>query len=92
MIRGDGRTCCTGGQDPRQLPPGGANVGFFEGSVRFVKESIPSVPFDPEAGDVPAFPRDRATGVYAIAPGARPGDWRQPSTRGLGEVGGGDAF
>jgi prepilin-type N-terminal cleavage/methylation domain-containing protein/prepilin-type processing-associated H-X9-DG protein len=72
--------------------PGGANVGFCDGSVRFIKESIQSVSFDPKTGNVPAFLRNPGTDLYSIAPGAQLGVWQKLSTRNFGEVVGADAF
>jgi prepilin-type N-terminal cleavage/methylation domain-containing protein/prepilin-type processing-associated H-X9-DG protein len=72
--------------------PGGANVGFCDGSVRFVKDTVESVAFDPTTGAVPAFVLDPAAGTYAIAPGARLGVWQQLSTRNFGEVVSTDSF
>jgi prepilin-type processing-associated H-X9-DG protein len=72
--------------------PGGAHVGFCDGSVRFVKDSIQSVPFDPKTGDVPAFRRDKATDLFSLAPGAQLGVWQKLSTRNFGDVVGTDAF
>ena len=72
--------------------PGGANVGFCDGSVRFVKDSISSVPFDPATGGVPAILLDQPTGLYSIAPGTRLGVWQTLSTRNLGEVVNGSSF
>ncbi len=66
--------------------PGGANVGFCDGSVRFIKDTIESVAFDPSTGSVPAFPQDPATATYSIAPGARLGVWQKIATRNLGEI------
>ena len=66
--------------------PGGANVGFCDGSVRFVKDSIESVPFDPVTGDVPAFRLDPASGTYSIAPGTQLGVWQKLATRGFNEI------
>ena len=66
--------------------PGGANVGFCDGSVRFVRNSIQSVPFDAATGDVPAFRLDPASGTYSIAPGTQLGVWQKLSTRNGGEV------
>ncbi len=72
--------------------PGGANVGFCDGSVRFVKDSIQSVPFDPVTGKVPAFVLDPATKLYSIAPGAQLGVWQELATRGFGEIVGADSY
>ena len=66
--------------------PGGANVGFCDGSVRFIRETIESVPFDPATGAVPAFRQDAITSTYSMAPGARPGVWQAIATRNGGEV------
>jgi prepilin-type N-terminal cleavage/methylation domain-containing protein len=62
--------------------PGGANVG----SVRFIKDTIESVAFDPSTGSVPAFPQDPTTTTYSIAPGSRLGVWQKIATRKLGET------
>jgi prepilin-type N-terminal cleavage/methylation domain-containing protein/prepilin-type processing-associated H-X9-DG protein len=72
--------------------PGGANVGFCDGSVRFIKDSISSIPFDPAMGGVPAILLDQPTGLYSIAPGAQLGAWQKLSTRNGGEVVPGDSF
>ena len=66
--------------------PGGANTGFCDGSVRFLKDSIESVPFDPATGVVPAFIFDPARTVFALAPGAHLGVWQKLTTRNGGEV------
>jgi prepilin-type processing-associated H-X9-DG protein len=66
--------------------PGGANVGFCDGSVRFLKDTIESVAFDPSTGSVPVFQQDPATMTYSMAPGARLGVWQKISTRNGGEV------
>jgi prepilin-type N-terminal cleavage/methylation domain-containing protein/prepilin-type processing-associated H-X9-DG protein len=72
--------------------PGGANVGFCDGSVRFLKETTQSVPFDPVTGNVPAFVYNAATDTYSIAPGAQLGVWQKLATRGFGEVIGADSY
>ncbi len=66
--------------------PGGANVGFCDGSVRFIKDTIESVGFDRSTGSVPVFPLDPTTTTYSIAPGARVGVWQKIATRNLGEI------
>jgi prepilin-type N-terminal cleavage/methylation domain-containing protein/prepilin-type processing-associated H-X9-DG protein len=72
--------------------PGGANVGFCDGSVRFVKDSISSLPFDPATGAVPAILLDQPTVLYSLAAGARLGVWQKLSTRNGGEVVSADSF
>ena len=75
--------------------PGGANVGFRDGSVRFLKDTIESVPFDPKTGAVPAFLPDKpdnTLNLYSLAPGAKLGVWQKLATRNFGEVVGADEF
>jgi len=72
--------------------PGGANVGFCDGSVRFVNDSIQSVPFDPKSGDVPAFRLDPVSGTYSIAPGTQLGVWQKLATRSFNEIVAADSF
>ena len=74
------------GQAVGSFHPGGANVGFCDGSVRFIKDTIESVAFDPSTGSVPAFLQDPTTTTYSIAPGARLGVWQKIATRNLGEI------
>jgi prepilin-type N-terminal cleavage/methylation domain-containing protein/prepilin-type processing-associated H-X9-DG protein len=64
--------------------PGGANVGFCDGSVKFIKDSIQSVPFNPSDGSVPAF--TYSGHVFSVTPGLQTGVWQQLSTRNFGEV------
>ena len=72
--------------------PGGANVGFCDGSVRFVKDTIESVAFDSMTGDVPAFRLDPAAKTYTCSPGIRLGVWQKLSTRNFGEALADDSF
>ena len=72
--------------------PGGANVGFCDGSVRFLKDTIQSAPFDPITGDVPAFVLDKTRQLYSIAADAKLGVWQKLATRNFGEVIGADEF
>ena len=72
--------------------PGGANVGFCDGSVRFIKDTIESVAFDITTGDVPAFRLVPAAKTYAFSPGTHLGVWQKLSTRNFGEALAADSF
>jgi prepilin-type N-terminal cleavage/methylation domain-containing protein/prepilin-type processing-associated H-X9-DG protein len=62
--------------------PGGANVGFADGSVRFIKDSIQSVTFNPSDGSVPAF--TYSGHVFSMTTGYQTGVWQRLSTRNYG--------
>ena len=64
--------------------PGGANFGFGDGSVRFLKDSISTWPFNPATG----FPVGTAdtNGYLVLSPGTRYGVYQMLSTRAGGEV------
>ncbi len=64
--------------------PGGANFAFADGSVRFLKDSIQSWPFNPATG-YPNGVTDNS-GVYTLAPGTPVGVYQKLSTRSIGEV------
>jgi prepilin-type processing-associated H-X9-DG protein len=66
--------------------PGGANVGFCDGSVKFIKDSIQSLQFNPVTANNDYFPYNGNTGLYSIAPHTRLGVWQALSTRNFGEV------
>ena len=74
--------------------PGGANVGFCDGSVKFVKESIQSLPFtfNTSTFDNGYFLYSSSTATYTIAPGTPMGVWQKLSTRNFGEVISSDAY
>jgi prepilin-type N-terminal cleavage/methylation domain-containing protein/prepilin-type processing-associated H-X9-DG protein len=74
--------------------PGGANVGFCDGSVKFLKDSIQSLPFtfNTSTFDNGYFLYNSTTATYTIAPGTRIGVWQQLSTRNFGEVISSDAY
>jgi prepilin-type N-terminal cleavage/methylation domain-containing protein/prepilin-type processing-associated H-X9-DG protein len=81
------------------LHPGGVNCTFGDGSVKFIKNSIDSWPFDTNMdwspslgwklqGYLDSFP----LAVPYIVPGAKVGVWQALSTRSGGECIGGDQF
>jgi prepilin-type N-terminal cleavage/methylation domain-containing protein/prepilin-type processing-associated H-X9-DG protein len=65
--------------------PGGANMAFADGSVRFMKDSIDTWPFDPASG-YPKGVSITSGGIYVLAPGTRSGTYQALSTRNGGEV------
>jgi prepilin-type processing-associated H-X9-DG protein len=71
------------------MHPGGLNVLMGDGSVRFIKNSIQSWPFDPISGN-PAGASQNGQGSWVNVPPS--GVWQSLSTRSGGEVVGSDAF
>jgi prepilin-type N-terminal cleavage/methylation domain-containing protein/prepilin-type processing-associated H-X9-DG protein len=72
--------------------PGGVNVAFLDGSVRFLKDSIDSWRNDPNTGMPPGVTRNSTTRVYTLATGAKVGVYQALSTRNWGEVISADAY
>ena len=72
--------------------PGGANVGFCDGSVRFIKDSIQSLPFNPATANNDSFIYNSNTATWSLAPGTQLGVWQKLSTRNFGEVVSSDSY
>jgi prepilin-type processing-associated H-X9-DG protein len=70
--------------------PGGVNMAFCDGSVRFVKNTISSWSFDPTGANPIGV--SLTSFVYSIAPGSSIGVWQQLSTRNGGEVVSSDSY
>jgi prepilin-type N-terminal cleavage/methylation domain-containing protein/prepilin-type processing-associated H-X9-DG protein len=71
------------------MHPGGLNVLMGDGSVRFIKDSIQSWPFNPVSGN-PVGASQNGQGAWVNLPPS--GVWQALSTRSGGEIVGGDAF
>lgn len=66
--------------------PGGVNVAFLDGSVRFLKDTIDSWKNEPVTGMPVGVSRNSSTHVYSVAKGAKVGVYQALSTRSEGEV------
>jgi len=64
--------------------PGGANFAFADGSVKFLKDTINSWPYDPVQG-IPTNVTTDANGMFILAPNTQ-GVYQALSTRNGGEV------
>jgi prepilin-type N-terminal cleavage/methylation domain-containing protein/prepilin-type processing-associated H-X9-DG protein len=70
--------------------PGGVNMAFCDGSVRFIKNSISSWSFNPATNNPLGVTLTNF--VYSLAPGTSVGVWQQLSTRNGGEIISADAY
>ena len=70
--------------------PGGANFAFVDGSVRFLKETINSWPYNPQTG-VPTNVSLDSNGFFVLAPNTQR-VYQALSTRNGGEVISSDAY
>jgi len=87
MIAGASITAWT--NSASSMHPGGLNVLLGDGSVRFIKDSIQSWPFDAISGN-PAGASQNGQGAWVNLPAS--GVWQALSTRVGGEVVGNDAY
>jgi prepilin-type N-terminal cleavage/methylation domain-containing protein/prepilin-type processing-associated H-X9-DG protein len=82
---------------PSSMHPGGVNVGFCDGSVRFIKNTVSSwTVTDAWGGANPAFytftTDSNGYSTYTLTPAGRPGVWQALSTRNGGEVISSDSY
>ncbi len=67
----------------RALHPGGANVAFVDGSVKFIKDTIDTWAVDRSTATPLGVTRD-ISGLFQLAPETRLHVWQGPSRREAG--------
>jgi prepilin-type N-terminal cleavage/methylation domain-containing protein/prepilin-type processing-associated H-X9-DG protein len=73
--------------------PGGANMGFCDGSVKFIKDTVNTWQIDPTTGLPPGVTLPNpALSIYSYLPTARFGVWQALASRNGGEVISADQF
>jgi prepilin-type N-terminal cleavage/methylation domain-containing protein/prepilin-type processing-associated H-X9-DG protein len=70
--------------------PGGCNFTFLDGSVRFIKETINTWPYNPTNGTPTNVSYDASTGLFSAGPPS--GVYQALSTRAGGEIVGSDQY
>ena len=70
--------------------PGGANFGFADGSVRFIKDSINTWPFNKATGYPVGV--SESNGVFTMTPGTQFGVYQKLTTRAGGEIVSSDTY
>ena len=91
------QTYLDGGVDPyvataSSFRPGGVNVAFADGSVRFLRDTIDSWQNDPTTGMPPGVTRNSTTYAYTVKFGAKVGVYQKLSTRNGNEAIDGNSY
>jgi len=79
-------------QSASSYHPGGINVAFADGSVKFLKDTISTLPYDNPLGYPIGLQWTPATGLYALPAGVTWGVWQALSTARGSEIVGADQY